>query len=276
MAENATNVRVRQRNKDIIITYDLSKTSNVRAFVSVGNDPNYIPLTAVEGAVGKRVHAGSNLEIVWHPLDENDGFVADNVRFRVEALGTYEQYILPKNRKGKPQGGKSNIETFITGEFGYAFAPQMSYGFSLGQTYKGVGWYINARSNFRFDNATNGLSCGEGGYIDGTLPFYTGSKKTSHLVANAGLVMDFIELGGGSPRNRFNTFGMYVGAGYGWRRMLWELGNHDWAEYAPTSAQGITVNGGIIASVYGFTIKAGVTTINFKYLEIEAGIGWMF
>ncbi len=270
-AENASNVRVRQRNKDIIVTYDLSKTSNVQLLVATDAHPAFTKLDAVDGAVGKKVHAGQNHEIIWHPLEEGENFIAEGVKFKVEALGAYEEYILRGSR-----GGKSNMETFITADFAYSKVPQMSYGLTLGQTYSGYGWYINARSNFHFESATEGLTCYEGGYIDGTLPFYSGLKQSSSFVCNVGFVMDIIEAAGASERNRFNTFGFYLGGGYGWRRMLWETIDHQWVEYGPTSQKGFNANFGLIGSVYGLTLKAGISTINFKYLEIEAGIGWMF
>lgn len=270
-AENASNVRVRQHNKDIVITYDLSKTSNVRVYVSSSTQPTYTQLNAVEGAVGKRVHSGQNLEIIWHPLEEKDNFIADGVQFKVEALGMYEDYA----SRGT-NSGKSNMETFIVAGIGYSFAPQMSYGLTLGQTYKGLGWYVNARSDFHSGSATNGLSCGEGGYIDGTLPFYSGKSQSSVLVVNAGFMMDIIELARGSRGNRFNTFGLYIGGGYGKRQVLWETIDGHWIKYSPTSYSGFSGNAGMIGSIYGLTLKAGINTINFKYLELEAGIGWMF
>lgn len=271
MAENASNVRVRQRNKDIVVTFDLSKTSNVQLFVATDAHPTFTKLDAVDGAVGKKVHAGKNLEIIWHPLEEGESFIAEGVQFKVTAMGAYEEYCLRGSK-----GGESNIETFITADFGYAKAPQMSYGLTLGQTYRGYGWYISARSNFNFESATDGLICSEGGYIDGTLPFYSGLTKNSAFSCNVGFVMDIIEAAGASEHNRFNTFGFYLGGGYGWRRMLWETIDHKWVEYSLTSHKGFNGNFGLIGSVYGLTLKAGVSTINFKYLEIEAGIGWMF
>ena len=271
LADNASNVRVHQRNKDIVITYDLSKSSFVRVYVSSTAQPSYTLLNAVEGAVGNHVHSGKNLEIIWHPLEEKVNFVADGVQFKVEALGVYEYYALRKKN-----GGKSNMETFITMDFGYSFAPQMSYGLTLGQTYNGYGWYINTRSNFHFESATDGLVCAENGYINGTLPFYSGKSSTSAFVFNAGFVMDILEVAKVSERNRFNTFGFYLGGGYGWRRMLWEIIDHKWVEYSPTSYKGFNANFGVIGSIYGLTIKAGINTINFKYLEVETGIGWMF
>ena len=275
-AENASNVRVFQRNKDIIIKYDLAKSSYVQVFIASDKIPDFVPLQAVEGAVGEHVKPGNNKEIIWHPLQEGDDFIANNVRFKVEAIGSYAYYAMPKSHNNKRLGGKTNMETFITADLALTFAPEFSYGLTIGQTYSGAGWYVNAHTNLNFANATDGLVSGKGGAIDGVVPFYSGRKQTSVLAANAGLVLDFIDLGGGSPKNRFNTFGVYVGAGYGWRRVLWETVDGKWIEYGPVSVSGVSVNGGLLFSVYGFTVKAGANVIGFKHLEIEAGIGWMF
>ncbi len=276
LAENASNVRVHQRNKDIVITYDLSKTSDVRVFISQGSEDTFVLLKATEGAVGKHIQPGKNLEVIWHPLDEEDSFIAENVRFKVEALTPYEWYALPKSHNRVIQGGKTNIETFILVDIAYATTPQMSYGLTLGQTYSGLGWFVEAHSNFRFESATNEMVCGEGGYIGNELPFYSGHKKSSILVVNAGVVVDFLEWTNLSPRNRFNTLGVYLGAGYGSRYILWETLNGDLIKFNPNSYQGFSTNIGVIGSVYGLICKVGVNTISFKYLELEAGIGWIF
>lgn len=273
LAENASNVRVQQKDKDIIITYDLSKKSNVRVLISIGGVGNnsFTPLKSVEGDVGNNVRAGQNLKIVWHPLQEYATFVADNVRFKVEALGSYDLYALPGRK-----GGKSDMETFITADFAYSLAPQTSVGLTLGQTYFGYGWFVNARTNFHLKSATNGLKCDKGGYIDDVLPFYSGNTQASLLVANVGFVIDLMDVSFISVKNRFNTLGAYVGGGYGSRRMLWETVDGQWIEYSPTSHTGFSANIGVIGSIYGLTLKAGVNTINFKYSEFEVGIGWMF
>lgn len=269
-AENASNVRVQQRGKNIVVTYDLSKTSNVQVLVATSTQPAFTKLTAVEGAVGKRVPAGQNLVIVWHPLEEGDSFIADGVQFKVEALGTYEAYTLPA-----PKGGKS-VETFVLGEFAYSSAPQMSYGLLIGQTYKhGLGWFVDARSNFMMASATNGLVCEKGGYINGELPFYSGNTKSSVFVTHAGFVMDILDAAS-LQKNRFNTFGLYLGIGYGWRDLFWETIDKKWVKYDPTSSRGFSGNFGLMGSIYGLTLKAGVNTINFQYAEIEVGLGWMF
>ncbi len=173
------------------------------------------------------------------------------------------------------QKKKPRINTFVVAEAGYAFAPQWGFGGMVGQMYNGLGWYIKGRSNFQFGHhATNGLVCEQGGLINGELPFYSGRTAAKEWLINAGFVVDF--LGKHRMQYKNNMIGLYVGAGYGMRELLWEKSNGDWVRYNPTSASGVSAGAGVIGSVAGVTLTAGVNTIQFKYLEIEFGIGYTF
>ena len=260
-AENASNIRVRQEGKAIVITYDLSKNSVVRLLMATGRSNQYTELKAVTGNVGKGVSAGQNRKIVWKPLEENETFIAENVRFKVEALSSYDYYT--QNAK---------IKTIVLGQIGYSTAPQLSYGAMIGQMYKGIGWYVSGRSNFQF-NAPAELACDKQGYIDGERPFYTGNTSTTHYAVNAGFMMNVLEK---ITKNKFNTLGFYVGAGYGKRELQWETTDGLWVKYVPTSHNGFSGNVSLFGSFYGVTLNVGLNTINFKYVEVEAGIGYMF
>ena len=259
-AENASNVRIRQEGKSIIITYDLSKRSIVRVLMSRNNSGYYTELKAVSGDVGKGVSAGKDRKIVWQPLEEYGGFIAKNVRFKVEAFSIYDYTQDVK------------VKTLVMGQVGYSVAPQLSYGVMVGQMYNGLGWYANFRSNFNFMAKTN-LECDENGVINGEMPFYTGKKKSSHLVINAGFMMNFLEW---SAKNKFNTFGMYVGGGYGKRELQWEMAGGTWEKYAPTSIAGFSGNLGLFGSISGATLSVGMNTINFQYVDVVVGVGFMF
>lgn len=260
-AENASNVRIRQEGKSIIITYDLSKRSVVRVLMSSNNSSYYTELKAVTGNVGKGVPAGPSRKIVWHPLDEKSEFVAKNVRFKVEALSSYDYYT--QNAK---------MKTLVMGQVGYSVAPQLSYGVLIGQMYNGIGWYANFRSNFNFV-ASPELVCDGNGVINGEMPFYTGKKQSSLLVINAGFMMNFLEW---SVKNKFNTLGMYVGGGYGKRELQCEIVGGNWAKYAPTSAIGFSGSLGVFGSMSGATLSVGMNTIDFKYVDVVVGVGFMF
>ena len=93
-AENvnhASNARAAQVERTMVITYDLSKTSNVRLLMSTNMSSDFKELKQVTGDVGKSVPAGSNRTITWHVLEEFDRFSADGVRFKVETYGVDKQ-----------------------------------------------------------------------------------------------------------------------------------------------------------------------------------------
>lgn len=272
LAGNAENVRVQQKGRDIVVTYDLSKNSNVSLWLTIANLNDFWELKAVEGAVGNRVNAGKYREIIWHPLEEYESFIVDNARFKIEATSLYKDYSRPKRL-----GGKTDIESFILAELAYSLSPQMSYGILFGQTYqKGLGWFVEARSNFHFLSATNGLSCTSGGYVRGVLPFYSGETQSNMHTVHAGFLLDILDAARVKLDNRFNTFGFYVGFGYGQRDLFWETLDGQLIKYAPTSHKGFSGNVGLFGSVYGLTFKVGVSTIEFQYAELEFGLGWMF
>ena len=167
------------------------------------------------------------------------------------------------------------MKTFVLGEVGYSVAPQFCYGLTIGQTYDGLGWFLSGRSDFHSAVPTNGLVCDQNGYIGDIKPFYSGKTSSAKWHINAGFVLDILEITI-KPDHKFDTFGLYIGAGYGVYQHAWQLNNGNWVTYGPTSASGVSASAGIIGSAHGFTLKAGVNTIAFKYMEIEAGIGWMF
>ena len=265
-AENATNVRVRQEGKSIIITYDLSQKSVVRLLMASSNSENYTELKAISGNVGKGVPAGKSRKIVWHPLEENEKFIAQNVRFKVEAQSNYEYYTQ-----------HAKIKTLVMGQVGYSVAPQLSYGVMIGQMYKGIGWFANVRTDFQSRYPTD-LYTGRWTYgwqngLDET-PFFSGKSHKSHFDVKVGFMMNFLEW---STKNKFNTFGCYIGAGYGNRTLQWETTDGTWVNIANGSTErGVSANIGIFGSISGATISAGVSTINFAYMEVEMGIGFMF
>ena len=171
--------------------------------------------------------------------------------------------------------------TFLLAEAGFATNPSWGVGLMIGQVYGevtkgcGAGWYIKGRSNFQFTKAEENLSIDKGGAIDGEVPSYTGNQRTNELLINAGLVLNFLNKQ--QPNRSKNTmFGVYAGLGYGQYARTWEILDGRWFEYAPSRAKGLSFGGGLIGSIKGITISAGVNTIQAKYVEVEAGLGWTF
>lgn len=171
--------------------------------------------------------------------------------------------------------------TFVLAEAGFAMNPSWGVGLMVGQVYGevrsgcGAGWYIKGRSNFQGTKAEVGITIDNGGAIAGEKPFYTGQQRTNELLINAGLVLNFLNKQQPN-RSKNSMFGVYAGLGYGQYARSWEDTDGDWYEYAPTKAKGLSFGGGLIGSIKGFTINAGINTIQAKYVEVEAGLGWTF
>ncbi len=174
--------------------------------------------------------------------------------------------------------------TFVLAEGGYAMNPAWSVGLMAGQVYgevtrvMGIGWYVKGRSNFQTTKAIEGLHINNGGLIGITsplMPAYTGRTRFTEWNLNAGVVLNFLNKKA-LNLHKNSMFGLYAGLGYGQYTRYWEIVDGRWFEYAPTSVQGLSVGGGVIGSIKGLTISAGVNTIMAKYMEIEMGLGWTF
>lgn len=174
--------------------------------------------------------------------------------------------------------------TFVLAEGGYAMNPAWSVGLMAGQVYGevtrvcGVGWYVKGRSNFQSTKAIEGMYIQEGGIIGLTnplMPAYTGRTRFTTWNVDAGVVVNFLNKQS-LNLHKNSMFGVYAGLGYGQYARYWELSNSRWMKYGPTAAQGISFGAGVIGSIKGLTISAGISTIKAKYMEIELGLGWTF
>ena len=174
--------------------------------------------------------------------------------------------------------------TFVLVEGGYAMNPAWSVGLMAGQVYgevtrmMGIGWYVKGRSNFQTTEAIEGLhinNAGTVGLVSPLMPSYTGNRRFSEWHVNAGVVLNF--LNDKKLNLHKNTMlGLYAGLGYGQYTRYWEIEDGRWIEYAPPTVRGVSFGAGLIGSVKGLTLSAGVNSIHAKYMEIEAGLGWTF
>ncbi|MDD2203941.1 MAG: hypothetical protein PHU62_00035 [Bacteroidales bacterium] len=240
-------VRVGQEGKIVVIGYNLSAdASSVKLFVSFDEGRTWRgPLKQVSGDVSK-VKAGSNKQIRWDPIAEF-GSLKGSVIFKVE-------------KKIKRQYNK---ETFVTLNAAYSVAPQLSYGFTIGQV-KRHGWYISAMTGTGFHTKGN-YNCDTDGNVDGVMVFYSGKTSTTRLSLTAGGVIRLAQ-----------PLFLYVGAGYGYRGLFWETENGQWIKNTGFSYSGIEAEAGVMGNIKDFVITAGVKTINFQYMEAKIGVGYKF
>lgn len=86
MAENVTNVRVRQEGKTVVITYDLKNHADIRLLMIYYGLNNFRELKKTKGDVGKGILSGQDRTIIWEVLEEYEKFIAKGVRFKVEEV----------------------------------------------------------------------------------------------------------------------------------------------------------------------------------------------
>lgn len=209
---------------------------------------------------------GATLKVTYTDFETKLVYATNNLQIKLNPLK-------------KSKSNKVLINTYLMGHAGMSMNLRWGIGLTFGQLYDGLGWYIKGRSNFIFPEAIEGITCNQQGVIrngdEHVIPFYTDQTANSECVANVGFAMDFLR--NVKWRNENNMFGMYVGLGYGHSRLYWQLeGTSEWIMCAPGSITGVSVDAGLIASMGGFTLSAGVNTINFHYLEFEVGVGWTF
>ena len=151
---------------------------------------------------------------------------------------------------------------FVMANAAYSFVPQASFGLTVGMVKK-LGWYASLGSNFKFVKAD--YECDYEGNISGLSSeySYSGQKSTSCLGATAGMVFRI-----------YDPLYAYVGGGYGFRNVFWQLENGSWAKCTDDSYQGIAIDAGLMLHFKGFGFSIGVQTIGVKYLEAKIGIGY--
>lgn len=164
--------------------------------------------------------------------------------------------ILPEDQKRK---------TIVMLEGGF-HPSQTSFGVMAGIVAK-HGAYVRFRSDF--GSTSTDLECDDTGALTsggtGTPYYIEGSSAKSKLSITGGYLYRFMK----------PLYG-YVGAGYGQRTLAWETVENEWVKNTDHSASGIAAEIGVIGQYKNFALSLGVQTINFKYMELGVGIGYIF
>lgn len=160
---------------------------------------------------------------------------------------------------------------------GYAFSIEAPYGLTVGGVGERLGWYARFRTNMSFDNYT--YECkGSDEFInppENNAVNFTNKKKVNCFTASAGLVVKC-------------TPWLYtsVGLGYGKRELLCEFNAHDkndinisntyWAKNIDHSYEGVIADLDFMVKFGSIFVSAGCNTLNFKYVDLNAGVGVFF
>lgn len=232
-----SDVNAHQEGRTIVITYKLSELSDVHLLVSDnGATMAEIPLTYLEGDVGKKIKPGSSKHIIWNVLEQYEApRFQGNLQFEV---------------KGVPCS-----QFFVGINGGYSLDSGVMAGISFGQLTHSIGWYVKAMTSLSFPQRTV-HECGGDGRIEGILPAYSGSTNTFKAFGAAGLTIRM-------ARSAFFN----IGAGYGMRKLEWEMINESWVKNVEGSYGKIAVDAGLILRFNHVGVMLGVTFIpvNFNF-----------
>jgi hypothetical protein len=259
IAQVVTNLYAQQEGRDIVVRYDLSDKADVSLDVRFNGRRQKISM--LSGDIGKSIESGNQKKIVWHVLDEKGStFLQKNVVFTVRANAPYRTILLA-------EGGISALP----------FTP--SGGLMIGGV-KRVGWYVKGRSNFIFrktqpsgtiipDGNAMILNTYNGDKIipnDAMLYNITGEYYTTHWIANAGMIVRCWH------QNPMDIY-VYFGAGYGERKQVWQTIHDGYLTYIPSYHSNVSGDLGILFSYKKFMLSAGVTSIGYKYIDMQLGLG---
>ena len=129
------------------------------------------------------------------------------------------------------------------------------------------GAYVRFRSDFGSVSAD--LECDDTGALtaggSGTPYYKEGVSKKARMSITAGYM-----------RRIAKPLYAYIGAGYGNRALAWETVEEELVKNTDHSATGIAAEIGAIARLGKFAVSVGCQTVNFKYLELSAGVGFFF
>lgn len=248
--QNVTNVQVEQIGKKVHITYTIDKSADITLHLSIDGGVTFSePLMKVSGGVGKNIPAGIHT-IVWDVLAEKENLKGEDIVFRVKAIPN------SNTEKKKLFKHSNDKKTFFTLNYGYSIAPQSSYGFTIGKL-KTIGWYISVMSNLNFQGLFNPFN-------DGVYRL-TGNSSTTR-----------ISLTGGTLIKIWPPLSLQLGTGIGYRALNLETNDNIWFSYPQRTYFGIDASLGLAFHLKSMILTTQVITTNFKYLEVNIGLGWCF
>lgn len=188
---------------------------------------------------------------------------------RLDALRNPVKYTAPD----KERAPREPMKLFL----GYAYSIEAPYGLTVGGVWERLGWYARVRTNMSFDKSL--VECQGNNKLvnqpENESYEFTNRKKTNALLVSAGLVVKC-------------TPWLYtsVGLGYGKRELLceyktwsWDDMNKQtmaWAKNTDHSYEGAVVDLDFMVKMGPVFVSAGCNTVNFKYVDLNAGVGVFF
>lgn len=296
--DHVTNIRAKQNDKMVTITYDLNLRSNVRLFISLDDGQTYTDTMKVTGMVNRIVPAGKNKVIRWQAFNDLGYSDYPEIRFKFVTKEAQQTQQVPKVKQIPKR-------TFVTLDVAnYLHGPYItSLGFTAGQVKK-FGWFASVMGSFNIAFGPNpwmkqgfnfvGLNpdavCDVNGYVEVfddeqmepeiVLPFYDDEYTYTTLSI----------MGGGIMRLN-NVMYLKAGLGYGHRSLSWKTTDGLWVRNKAYLSRGVDVSLGMMFNFKHFVLSLDAVSykrprmneasninhvINRGLFEAKIGMGYSF
>lgn len=256
-SQKITNVRFQPFGQDIHVHYDLNglsfdSYSLLSLYVSTNGGESFQgPMMYVGGDIGK-VETNGSKTIIWRASQESgnmNGQIVFEIRGDVIKEKIKAENLLFYNVSGSSYAG-------------------LMYG-------KVARWggFLRLKTDLSFDNAS--YLCDDKGIIN-----YPGDYKLDKSVRRSRLGIT-----GGALYRTSSWLYLYAGAGYGFRRLMWHAQTLDkedepsgeiWAVNNDHSAEGVELEAGGILRYKRWGLSVGMNLIDFRFVEVNGGIGFFF
>lgn len=183
----------------------------------------------------------------------------------------FEEYV----RRMELESASEPMEFFI----GYLYSTEMPYGITFGGVKKRFGWYARFKTNMSFNGHTAECNNGNGGQLLGNASastyHFTDNRKVNAYAATVGFMVKC-------------TSWLYasIGLGYGSRNVLYEYVTTDlnsgqesgsaWAKNVDASNSGVAGDVDLMLRFGPIFVSGGCSTVNFKYVDLNASVGVFF
>ena len=142
--------------------------------------------------------------------------------------------------------------------------PEGSIGL-MGSVLKGgLGYYAKVSSTLSH-RSSDGYCFSNGTLASGSYVWTSGQSSLSRLSVSAGILWRALPFAA-----------IYAGAGYGFRRQLWQDVSGTWLEVSDLSAHGMAAEAGVQVPLGHLVLMAGASTIAFRSISADLGLGWVF
>jgi hypothetical protein len=165
---------------------------------------------------------------------------------------------------------------------GYALSLESPYGLTLGGLWDKAGWYARFKTNLSFDKYTYTFNQ----YPDQSVGFpFLPDGKTVRVSSNAPKRVNSYAGTAGFIYQVTSWLYASVGAGYGKRALMYQflftdnatsLNEAVWCKHLDSSYKGVVVEAEGMLRYKSVFLSAGCHTMNFKYVDLNAGIGLIF